>query len=144
MLIAELEALASDNGASLAESEARAAAQSAAHREAVNAILATSGFNFEGFRIDSYLDFVSAEVVMGMGIFRGIGADFADFFGSESQGLSRRLQEAKAAAFDRLRQGAHGRGGNAIIGIDLDYTMFGATLVGVIASGTAVVIHKLD
>ena len=35
-------------------------------------------------------------------------------------------------------------GGNAIIGVDLDYTMFGASIVGVIASGTAVVIKPRD
>jgi len=108
------------------------------------AMPATSGYNFEGSRIENYLGFVSAEVVLGMGFFRGIGADFADFFGTESQGLGRKLLEAKTAVFTKLRKDVWALGGNAIIGIDLDYTMFGNSLVGVIASGTAVIIERQD
>ena len=104
----------------------------------------TSGHSFEGSRIEDYLGFVSSEVVLGMGFFRGIGADFADFFGTESQGLARKLMEAKKAVFTKLRQDVVAMGGNAIIGIDLDYTMFGSSLVGVIASGTAVTIERQD
>lgn len=143
-LEAELESLWVDPGAIVAAATAEAEAQAAARARAITEILTTSGFEFEGHRIVSYLDFLSSEVVLGMGVFRGIGADFADFFGAEAQGLSRRLQDAKAAAFSRLRESVHDRGGNAIIGIDLDYTMFGASLVGVVASGTAVVIAELS
>ena len=44
----------------------------------------------------------------------------------------------------KLRKDVWALGGNAIIGIDLDYTMFGNSLVGVIASGTAVIIARQD
>ena len=139
-----LEQLWEESSAEVAVRDVARSEAETAHARALAALPTTSGFSFDGFRIASYLDFVSAEIVLGMGIFRGIGADFADIFGAESQGLRRRLTEAKTAALDRLRGEVLDRGGNAIIGIDLDYTMFGTSLVGVIASGTAVVIEKLD
>lgn len=126
-----------------AEADALESAEEAAMTAAL-AMPVTSGYNFEGSRIENYLGFVSAEVVLGMGFFRGIGADFADFFGTESQGLGRKLLEAKTAVFTKLRKDVWALGGNAIIGIDLDYTMFGNSLVGVIASGTAVIIERQD
>ncbi len=107
----------------------------------VEAMPTTSGFNFEGSSIVRYLGFRSAEVVVGMGVFRAIGADFSDFFGTESNSLNKKLGEAKEAAFRRLQAEVSDAGGNAIIGVDLDYTMFGTSIVGVIASGTAVVIE---
>lgn len=116
-----------------------------AERVAVlEAMPTTSGFGFEGSSIVRYLGFRSAEVVMGMGVFRAIGADFSDFFGTESNSLNKKLGEAKEAAFRKLRTEVSEAGGNAIIGVDLDYTMFGASIVGVIASGTAVVIEPRD
>jgi len=118
--------------------------EAAAARSALVAMMVTSGFDFAGYRILSYFGFVSSEVVMGMGLFRGIGADFANFFGAESESLGTKMSEAKGAAFMRLRRQVQELGGNAIIGADLDYTMFGTSLVGVIASGTAVSIEPAD
>lgn len=141
---AELELMWDSPKALKSEADAKAAADKAALNAALEAMLVTSGHDFEGSRITRYLGFASAEVVLGMGLFRGLTADFADIFGTEAQGLGRSLQEAKAVAFSRLRRDVLALGGNAIIGIDLDYTMFGSSLVGVIASGTAVVIEPAD
>lgn len=141
-VVTELADLRTNPGAVRAETETRAAEEAAAKDAAAAAMLITSGFNFEGERITKYLGFTSAEVVLGMGIFRGISSDFANFFGAESQALGTKLAEAKAAAFQRLRRQVVDMGGNAIIGTDLDYTMFGTSLVGVIASGTAVVLAR--
>ena len=140
----EVAALWVEPGATTAQAEARSATEAAALAAAIATMPVTSGFDFEGSGITSYLGFVSAEVVLGMGLFRGIGADFADVFGAEAQGLGKKLREAKAAAFGKLRKDVLTMGGNAIIGIDLDYTMFGTSLVGVIASGTAVIIEVRD
>lgn len=104
---------------------------------------ATSGFTFEGAKVIEYRGYHSAEVVLGVGLFTGMSAEAADLFGTESRGLGVKLQGAKEVAFGRLRHEVAQAGGNAIIGIDLDYTMFGPTLVGVIASGTAVVIDPI-
>jgi len=126
-----------------AEADALESAEEAAMTAAL-AMPATSGYNFEGSRIENYLGFVSAEVVLGMGFFRGIGADFADFFGTESQGLGPETPGSQDGRVTKLRKDVWALGGNANIGIDLDYTMFGNSLVGVIASGTAVIIERQD
>lgn len=110
---------------------------------AMSGIITTSGFSFDGYKIIAYFGFYSEEVVLGMGLFRGITSDFANIFGAESGGLRDRLAEAKGTAFTRLKYTVAGTGGNAIIGIDLDYTMFGDALVGVIASGTSVFIEPV-
>ena len=145
---AELHVLWESPGGAKGEADAKAKAEASEAQATLNAALeampVTSGHDFAGFRIMRYLGFSSAEVVLGMGLFRGFTADFADVFGTEAQGLGRKLQEAKSVAFGRLRNDVWGLGGNAIIGIDLDYTMFGSSLVGVIASGTAVFIEPHD
>lgn len=78
---------------------------------ALEAMPTTSGFSFEDSTIVRYLGFRSAEVVMGMGVFRAIGADFADFFGTESASLNSQLSQAKGAAFMRLRTDIANAGG---------------------------------
>jgi len=122
-------------------SSAAKAAEEAALTAALQSMTVTSSSRFDTATITDYIGFFSSEVVIGMGLFKNVGADFADFFGTEAQGLSKKLQEAKAAAFLRLRRDVHQAGGNAIVGIDLDYAMFGSSVVGVIASGTGVVIE---
>ena len=51
-----------------------------------------------------------------------------------------KLRQSKQIVLQRLREDAYDAGANAIIGLDLDYTMFGDSIVGVIVSGTAVTI----
>ena len=72
-----------------AEADALESAEEAAMTAAL-AMPATSGYNFEGSRIENYLGFVSAEVVLGMGFFRGIGVDCSRFYG---HGFRRRVRE---------------------------------------------------
>lgn len=105
--------------------------------------MTTSGFNFEGYRIIEYLDFISNEKVMGMGMFKGISASLSNIIGSESSSLTSVLENTKSTVLKNLKTQAMTLGANALIGIDLDYTMFGDTLVGVIMSGTAVKIEAL-
>lgn len=137
----ELQAMWEPPEIAQARLDAQAAAEKEEQASALAAIMVTSGFAFEGWRITKYLGFESEEVVLGMGFLRSIGADFDNFLGTESQGLRRKLLDAKEAAFDRLRKDVWIVGGNAIIGVDLDYTMFGASIVGLIVSGTAVTIE---
>lgn len=111
--------------------------------EKINAIIVTSGFNFEGWKILDYLGFISTEVAMGMGYFKAIAAGFSNMLGIESSGLRNKLADAKTLVLNQLRIDAYERGANAIIGIDIDYTMFGDSIVGVIASGTAVRVEKV-
>ena len=44
---------------------------------------------------------------------------------------------------DKLIKKSAALGGNAVIGIDIDYNMFSNNVIGVIANGTSVVIRKI-
>lgn len=113
-------------------------------RNRLKQILVTSGFDFEGYKIIEYIDIISTEIVLGMGLINGLFADISNITGTQSGSLSRKLKEARMEVLDRLKEEAIGINANAIIGIDIDYTMFGDTMVAVIATGTAVMISKKE
>ena len=102
----------------------------------------TSGYNFEGFDIISYISHESAQIVLGTGIFSSFDVSLSDFFGTNSNSYENKLEEAEKAAKKRLSEKAKKCGGNAIIGLDIDYTTFSNDVIGVIVSGTIVKIEK--
>ena len=105
-------------------------------------MLLTSGYNFEGYEIISYLGHKSSQVVLGTGFLSSFNAAVSDIFGSRSSSYEEKLDSAEGAAKDRLVQQAKKLGGNAIIGIDVDYTTFSSDIIGVIVSGTIVKVEK--
>ena len=106
-------------------------------------MLQTTGYNFDGYRIVKYLKVVSSEVVLGTGLFSSIGSSVADFTGKRSGAYERKLEEGKESAIYNLEKKTTSLGGNAIIGIDIDYTNFVGDVIGVVATGTAVIIEEL-
>lgn len=105
-------------------------------------ITITSGFNFEGYAIKQYLGFVSTEAAVGLGFLKGVVANAADLAGVKSETLNKKLSTTKDYAISKLKKRVFRMGGNAIIGMALNYVMFGGSLLGVVASGTAVLIEK--
>lgn len=97
----------------------------------------------EGYRVSKYVGIESVEVVIGTGPFTEFGAGVADFFGQRSTGFELKLQQAKQAALQKLRFLALRQGGNAVIGVDLDYTEFSGNRIGVVANGTIVEVEKM-
>lgn len=120
------------------ENEMRAARD---YRNSLASIQMTSGHSFEGWRIVEYTQFISSELVVGMGIIKDLFATFANIAGTRSGALTSKLASTKEEVIFELRREAHQLGCNAIIGVDLEYTMFGDSMVGVILSGTAVKIE---
>mgnify|MGYP003199428286 FL=1 len=109
---------------------------------AINSVMVTSGFEFQGYTIVEYHDYVSSEVVMGMGVFKSLFAGISNFTGFESNALSEKIAETRKMVLNIIRKRAMEAGANAIIGLDMDFTMFGETMIAVIANGTAVTIEK--
>lgn len=105
--------------------------------------MVTTGFQFEGYEIVSYLGIVAGEVVLGTGFLSEFTSSFADFFGVQSGIFEEKLETARHAAMDKLIKKSAALGGNAVIGIDIDYNMFSNNVIGVIANGTSVVIRKI-
>lgn len=102
----------------------------------------TSGYNFEGYDIVSYIGHESVQVVLGTGMFSSIDASVADFFGTRSSAYEDKLDMAEAAGKKKLLEKAKKNGGNAIIGLDVDYTTFTKDVIAVIVGGTIVKIER--
>lgn len=106
--------------------------------------LITTGYNFEGYTIKKYLDVVSGECVLGTGIFSTVSSDFSDFFGTQSISYKNKLVEARKIAKQQAVFNSLKLGGNAIIGVDIDYINFTGDKIGVIFTGTSVTIEPTN
>lgn len=105
-------------------------------------MILTSGYNLEGYDIVSYIGYESARAVIGTGFFSSLDASVSDFLGVRSNTYEDKLDLAEKEARQQLIRKANNMGGNAIIGIDVDYTTFTADLMGVIVGGTIVKAEK--
>ncbi len=99
----------------------------------------------EGKRINQYLGLVTGEAILGANIFRDLFAGIRDIVGGRSAAYEQELRKAKQIAISEMIEEAQARGGNAIIGVDLDYETIsvgqGGGMLMVSASGTAVVLE---
>lgn len=98
----------------------------------------TTGFNFEGCKIESYLGLVSGDVVVGTGYFSDIAASISDLFGVEATAYSEKIKKAKNAVLCNMIKDSVKIGGNAIIGISYEYLTFSGNMIGVSVNGTSV------
>ena len=92
-------------------------------------------------RIDRRLEIITAEVVIGMHLFKDIAGLFRDVFGGRSKVMQNGLRDARKTALDELRREAHALGADAVVGVDLDYSEIsggGKSMLFLVASGTAV------
>ncbi|NIY99567.1 heavy metal-binding domain-containing protein [Salipiger sp. HF18] len=104
-------------------------------------MIITTTNNVEGRRITAYKGIVVGEAIMGANIVRDLFAQVTDIVGGRSGAYERKLQDAREVAFRELEQRAQALGGNAVVGVDIDYEVVGDTMLMVSASGTAVVIE---
>jgi uncharacterized protein YbjQ (UPF0145 family) len=109
--------------------------------ESIEGIFITTTNNIDGYYVIKYIDIESVEIVIGTGVFSEFGGEISDFFGTRSSAFEQKLQKAKRTAFDRLKYLAYEKGGNAVIGIDIDYTEFSGNRIGVVANGTIVFVE---
>jgi uncharacterized protein YbjQ (UPF0145 family) len=99
----------------------------------------------EGRRITRYLGLVSGEAILGANIFKDLFAGIRDIVGGRSAAYEQELRKAKTIALEEMQAEAEEMGGNAIVGVDLDYETVqmgsGGGMLMVSASGTAVVVE---
>lgn len=113
-------------------------------KNAENSVTITTTNNIDGYKVEKYLDVISVEVVMGSGLFSEFGAGIADFIGGQATDFEKKLARGKKQAIKKLKFNAWELGGNAVIGVDIDYTEFSHNMMGIIVNGTVVEISKLD
>ncbi|MGH7318280.1 MAG: heavy metal-binding domain-containing protein [Candidatus Rokuibacteriota bacterium] len=101
--------------------------------------------SIEGRRIVKYLGLVSGEAILGANIFRDFFAGIRDIVGGRSAAYEQELRKAKDLAIGEMIDEAEAMGGNAVVGVDLDYETIQPSGSGgmlmVSASGTAVVLE---
>jgi uncharacterized protein YbjQ (UPF0145 family) len=99
--------------------------------------------NIEGKKIVKYFGLVSGEAILGANIFKDFFAGIRDVVGGRSAAYENELRQAKEIAVAEMKEQAEALGGNAVIGVDLDYETISIGQAGgmlmVSASGTAVV-----
>ena len=103
-------------------------------------MIITTTNTIEGHRIVDYRGIVVGEAIMGANIVRDIFANVTDIIGGRSGAYESKLQDARETALRELEQRAVAAGGNAVVGVDLDYEVVGQSMLMVSASGTAVVL----
>jgi len=106
-------------------------------------MLVTTTPSLEGKKIIKYLGLVSGEAILGANIFKDFFAGIRDIVGGRSAAYEKELRQAKDIAIHEMCEQAKGMGGNAVIGVDLDYETIGQTgsMLMVSANGTAVLVE---
>ncbi len=99
----------------------------------------------EGHVIRQYLGVVTGEVIVGANLFRDLFANITDIVGGRSGSYEDVLRRAREEALLEIQAEGAKKGGNAVVGIDIDYEVIGKTgsMLMVSISGTAVIADSL-
>ena len=103
-------------------------------------MIVTTTPSIEGKSIASYHGVVVGEAILGANVFRDVFAAITDIVGGRSGAYEQELGKARDIALQELQERAVQQGGNAVVGVDLDYEVINNMLM-VSASGTAVTVR---
>jgi uncharacterized protein YbjQ (UPF0145 family) len=105
-------------------------------------MIVTTTAVIEGQPVRTYLGIVTGEVIVGANLFRDIFASITDIVGGRSGKYEDVLARARKEALAEMEAEAAKLGGNAVIGVDLDYEVLGksGSMLMVSCSGTAVIV----
>ena len=89
---------------------------------------------------------VTAQTVSGTSLFSDVTSAFTDLFGAQSGAYNQKLRGAEDACRASLRAQALQLGGNAIVGVDVDYAEVGGSraMLMVCMTGTVVNVEDLS
>ena len=104
------------------------------------AMVVTTTPTVEGRPVRAYHGIVTGETILGANIFRDVFAGIRDIVGGRSAAYEQSLAQARETAIGEMMARARDLGGNAIVGVDLDYEVINNMLM-VSASGTAVTVE---
>lgn len=105
-------------------------------------MISTTTNAIEGLPVQKYYGIVTGEVIVGANIFRDLFASVRDIVGGRSGSYEDVLARARKQALEEMEAQAAALGGNAVIGVDIDYEVLGSngSMLMVSCSGTAVVV----
>ena len=104
-------------------------------------MILTTTPTIEGKQITQYYGIVTSEVIAGVNLFKDFFASIRNVVGGRSGSYEEELLKARQNALRELEQRAADLGANAVVGVDLDFEVFGDggnNMLMIIASGTAV------
>ena len=101
-------------------------------------MIVTTGPSVEGRPVARYLDFVSAQAIMGVNIGKDLTAGLRNIVGGRSKSYEGEIAKAVDEVLDELEASAEGLGADAILSVDIDYETVGSNMLMVAAAGTAV------
>jgi uncharacterized protein YbjQ (UPF0145 family) len=103
-------------------------------------MIITTTTSVEGRPVQQYLGVVTGEVIVGANIFKDLFAGIRDIVGGRSGAYESTLRDAREQAFREMEEEAGALGGNAVLGVDIDYEVIGkeGSMLMVSVSGTAV------
>ncbi|HOK53209.1 MAG TPA: heavy metal-binding domain-containing protein [Armatimonadota bacterium] len=101
-------------------------------------MIITTTPSIEGRSIVSYLGVVTGEAILGANIVRDLFASITDIVGGRSAAYEQELARARQIALDEMAQQAQSMGGDAVVGVDIDYEVIREGMLMVSVSGTAV------
>lgn len=107
--------------------------------------LLTTGNNFEGYSIQKYLGICSGEYIAKMG-FLDPAINVMNYVfsaGSEQDVFDNKLQQLKETAIRRMKDDARKLKANAILGVDIKYTLLTKEDLAISVNGTAVYIEPI-
>ena len=128
------------------ESRRPAPAGSVPKKSGSSVIVTTSMF-VAGREIESEVDIISAEVVLGMNVFKDVMVGARNLVGGRSETMQKTLRDSRTGAIRQLKDEAARVGADAVIAVDLDYQEIGSSgtaMVMLVANGTAVKLKPLD
>ncbi|EJU14670.1 MULTISPECIES: heavy metal-binding domain-containing protein [Sphingomonadaceae] len=105
-------------------------------------MIVTTTPTVEGQPVRDYLGIVTGEVIVGANLVRDLFAAVTDIVGGRSGKYEEVLQRARREALKEMEAEAEKLGGNAVVGVDIDYEVIGShgSMLMVSCSGTAVVL----
>ena len=99
----------------------------------------------EGKRVKRHLGIVTGEAILGANIFKDFFAGIRDIVGGRSAAYEKELRSAREIALAEMQEAAAAMGGNAVVGVDVDYENIsmgqGGGMLMVSTSGTAVILE---
>jgi uncharacterized protein YbjQ (UPF0145 family) len=101
-------------------------------------MIITTTPTIEGHPIEEYLGVVTGEAILGAHIGRDILASLTDIVGGRSAEYEEEVRKARSIALEEIAAEAARKGGNAVVGVDIDYEVIRQGMLMVSASGTAV------
>lgn len=101
-------------------------------------MIITTTNTIEGHEIREYLGIVAGEAIMGANIVRDLFASITDIVGGRSGAYEEKLAQAREIALREMADKARRLGGDAVVGVDLDYEVVREGMLMVTAAGTAV------